>query len=94
MTSWLNPKLAIDFVPPVPSNPSSANYLWVVLIARIYEVFQLLCPLCGGQMRHIAVLAVRTRIRDASRFQLVPIRILYTSELHAWQRCGVSLVMR
>jgi hypothetical protein len=25
-----------------------------VLIARIYEVFPLLCPLCGGQMRIIA----------------------------------------
>ena len=23
-------------------------YLWAVLIARIYEVFPLLCPLCGG----------------------------------------------
>jgi hypothetical protein len=25
--------------------------LWAVLIARIYEVFPLLCPICGGQMR-------------------------------------------
>jgi hypothetical protein len=25
-----------------------------VLIARIYEVFPLLCPICGGQMRLIA----------------------------------------
>jgi hypothetical protein len=25
-----------------------------VLFARIYEVFPLLCPLCGGQMRLIA----------------------------------------
>ena len=29
----------------------AAHYLWAVLIARIYEVFPLLCPLCGGQMR-------------------------------------------
>ncbi len=34
-----------------PKRP--AHYLWAVLIARIYEVFPLLCPLCGGQM-HIA----------------------------------------
>jgi hypothetical protein len=27
----------------------------VVLIARIYEVFPLLCPKCGGQMRIIAL---------------------------------------
>lgn len=26
----------------------SEHYLWAVLIARIYEVFQLLCPICGG----------------------------------------------
>ena len=30
------------------------HILWAVLIARIYEVFPLLCPLCGGQMRIIA----------------------------------------
>ena len=32
----------------------AAHYLWAVLIARIYEVFPHLCPLCGGQMRIIA----------------------------------------
>ena len=37
-----------------PSKRSPAHYLWAVLIARIYEVFPLLCPLCGGQMRLIA----------------------------------------
>jgi hypothetical protein len=35
---------------PVPTK-RPAHYLWAVLIARIYEVFPLLCPLCGGQMR-------------------------------------------
>jgi hypothetical protein len=34
-----------------------------VLIARIYEVFPLLCPLCGGQMRLIAFIAAGTQIR-------------------------------
>jgi hypothetical protein len=33
---------------------SPSHYLWAMLIARIYEVFPLLCPLCGGQMRLIA----------------------------------------
>ena len=32
----------------------SAHILWAALIARIYEVFPLLCPVCGGQMRIIA----------------------------------------
>jgi hypothetical protein len=34
-----------------------------VLIARIYEVFPLLCPMCGGQMRLIAFIAAGTQIR-------------------------------
>jgi hypothetical protein len=33
------------------------HYLWAVLIARIYEVLPLLCPLCGAQMRLIAFIA-------------------------------------
>jgi hypothetical protein len=35
--------------PPPPKRP--AHYLWAVLIARIYEVFPLICPICGGPMR-------------------------------------------
>jgi hypothetical protein len=35
----------------VPPKRSPAHYLWAVLNARIYEVFPLLCPLPGGQMR-------------------------------------------
>ncbi len=31
-----------------------AHILWAVLIARIFEVLPLLCPVCGGQMRVIA----------------------------------------
>jgi hypothetical protein len=38
--------------PEPPKRP--AHYLWAVLMARIYEVFPLLRPLCGGQMRIIA----------------------------------------
>ena len=54
----------------IPSTPESAlpkrsqaHYLWAVLIARIYEVFPLLCPLCGGQMRLIAFITEGTQIR-------------------------------
>lgn len=35
----------------VPPKRAPTHYLWAVLIARTYEVFPLLCPLCGGQMR-------------------------------------------
>jgi hypothetical protein len=37
-----------------PKPRSLAHYLWAALIARIYEVFPLTCPMCGGQMRIIA----------------------------------------
>ncbi len=42
---------------------SKAHYLWAVLIARIYEVFPLLCPLCGGQVRLIAFITEGAQIR-------------------------------
>ena len=50
---------------PEPALPkrSPAHYLWAVLIARIYEVFPLLCPKCGGQMRLIAFVTEGTQIR-------------------------------
>jgi hypothetical protein len=35
-----------------------------VLIARIYEVFPLLCPMCGGQMRLIAFITHSVDIRQ------------------------------
>ena len=40
-----------------------AHYLWAVLIARIYEVFPLLCPMCGGQLRLIAFITEGVQIR-------------------------------
>lgn len=50
--------------PPVePANRSPAHYLWAVLIARIYEVFPLLCPLCGGQIRLIAFITSGAEVR-------------------------------
>ena len=42
----------------------AAHYLWAVLIARIYEVFPLLCPMCGGHMRIIAFITHSADIRQ------------------------------
>ena len=47
---------------PVPTK-RPAHYLWAVLIARIYEVFPLLCPLCGGQMRLFAFVTEGRQVR-------------------------------
>ncbi len=35
---------------------SPARYLWAMLIARIYELFPLVCPHCGTEMRILAFL--------------------------------------
>jgi hypothetical protein len=47
---------------PVPPK-RSAHILWAVLIARIYEVLPLLCPLYGGQMRVIVFITYSADIR-------------------------------
>jgi hypothetical protein len=47
--------------PVPPKRP--AHYLWAVLMARIYEVFPLVCPICGGQMRIIAFITYSADIR-------------------------------
>lgn len=47
--------------PALPKRP--AHILWAVLIARIYEVSPLLCPICGGQMRIIAFITHGADIR-------------------------------
>jgi hypothetical protein len=53
------------FEPAQPLLPKrAAHYLWAVLIARIYEAFRLLCPICGGQMRIIAFITHRADIRQ------------------------------
>ena len=35
----------------------AARYVWALLLARIYEVFPLICPKCGGTMKIIAFVA-------------------------------------
>jgi len=49
---------------PVPPKRAPSDYLWAVLIARIYEVFPLLCPMCGGQMCIIAFITHSADIRQ------------------------------
>jgi hypothetical protein len=37
-----------------PAHRRAARHTWALLLARIYEVFPLVCPRCGGAMRIIA----------------------------------------
>jgi Putative transposase len=46
-----------------PPRRFPAHYLWAVLIARIYEVFPLVCPRCGGSMRILAFVTEGVQIR-------------------------------
>ncbi len=48
---------------PEPPKRFPAHHLWAALIARIYEVFPLVCPLCGGNMRIIAFITEGVQIR-------------------------------
>jgi hypothetical protein len=46
-----------------PAPPRAARYAWARLLARIYEVFPLLCPLCGAPMRIVAFITEPTTVR-------------------------------
>ena len=45
------------------SNTSSSSYLWAILMARIFEVFPLICPACGQEMQIIAFIRNQDSIR-------------------------------
>jgi hypothetical protein len=60
-----------------------------VLIARIYEVFPLLCPICGGQMRLIAFITEGTQIRRILDHIGVT-QNLRKFPRHADRRCGMT----
>lgn len=47
----------------MPPKRAPALYLWAALIARIYEVFPLICPDCAGPMRRIAFITDGAGVR-------------------------------
>ena len=63
----------------------------MVLIARTYEVFPLLCPLCGGQMRLIAFITEGMQIRrilDHIGVDSEPPRRSPARAPPLWDECG------
>ena len=59
-----SPDKAATPTPEPGATPKRPAYcLWAVLIARIYEVFPLLCPIGGGAMRIIAFITHNAEIR-------------------------------
>jgi hypothetical protein len=82
--------------PPEPEPPkrSQARYLWAVLIARIYEVFPLLCPICGGQMRILAFITHRSDIRHLLEHigeEAVPPHIAPARGPPLWEACDAHM---
>jgi hypothetical protein len=78
--------------PVQPKRP--AHYLWAVLIARIYEVCPLLCPLCGGQVRLIAFITEGTQIRkilDHIGVDVEPPRITPARGPPLWDGCDAPM---
>jgi len=47
-----------------PAHRRAARYAWALLLAHIYEVFPLRCPLCGADMRIIAFITAAAVVRD------------------------------
>jgi hypothetical protein len=65
-----------------------------VLIARIYEVCPLLCPLCGGQVRLIAFITEGTQIRkilDHIGVDVEPPRITPARGPPLWDGCDAPM---
>ena len=47
-----------------PAHRRAARYAWAQLLARLYEVSPLVCPLCGANLRGIAFIIDPSTIRD------------------------------
>jgi hypothetical protein len=78
---------------PVPPK-CPAHYLWAVLMARIYEVFPLVCPICGGQMRIIAFITYSADIRqilDHIGADAEPPRITPARGPPLWDGCDAQM---
>ncbi len=79
---------------PVTPKRAPAHYLWAVLIARIYEVFPLVCPMCGGQMRLIAFITDGAQIRKILEHigvESEPQRIAPARGPPLWEDCDAQM---
>jgi len=79
--------------PPKPKPHPPAHYLWAALIARIYEVFPLICLNCGGQMRIIAFITFSAdihKILDHIGVEPEAPRITPARGPPLWDECGAQ----
>ena len=76
VTAYAGLPLDLPNPPAVPPSPTTASepkraspaaYLWAVLLARIYSVLPLICPVCGSEMRLIAAVTEREPVQRILR---------------------------
>jgi hypothetical protein len=53
------------------SHHGAGAYLWALLLARIYELFPLLCPQCGAELRIIAFVIETPSVWRSLRFAVL-----------------------
>ncbi len=76
-----------------PKPRAPASYLWAALIARIFEVFPLICPHCGGPMRIIAFITFSAdihKILEHIGVDSVAPRITPARGPPLWDDCGAQ----
>ena len=58
------PPAPVANLPPAPPAPRrDTHYAWAQLLARIYEVFPLRCPLCATEMRIVGFITDPSTVR-------------------------------
>ena len=69
----------------------AARYAWALLLARIHEVFPLVCPRCGGEMRIIAFITDAGAVCDFTSSVREDLQqILDLTGQRGQFRCGVG----
>ncbi len=72
----------------------AARYAWALLLARIHDVFPLLCPRCGGEMRIIAFITDAGAMRDILTHlgePTSPPRLMRARAPPLWEMQGAAL---
>ncbi len=81
-------------VPTKPTPPKrSVHIFWAALIAHIYEVLPLLCPICAGQVRIIGFITYSADIRhilDHIGVQSEAPAIAAARGPPLWEDCGAQ----
>ena len=76
-----------------PAHRRAARYAWALLLARIYEVFPLRCPNCGGEMRILAFITDAPTVRDLLAHlgePIAPPRIAPARGPPLWEAAGAE----